>query len=258
MTAARSIDRCLPYARPVDGAELRLFCLPYAGGGATIYRDWTGELPTWVDVLPVQLPGREHRADEEPVRSIASLADQLADELEPYLEDVPYALFGHSMGALLAYELTVRLERSAATGPAVLLAAGHRPPHLPDHLPALYELPDGEFLEAIFALDGTPKELIGDPEIMHALLPLLRADFTAVDTYAHQQSQAMRCPVTVFTGAADPTVEADQLGRWSELCETAARVRTLPGGHFFLNTHRSLLTGMVATELHRVVRLRHT
>ena len=170
------------------------------------------------------------------------------------MSDVPYALFGHSMGALLAYELTLRLERSGPVGPAILLVAGHRPPHVPDHLPAIYELPDDEFLEAVFALDGTPAELVGDAELARALLPLLRADFTAVDTYAHVPSRPVECPVTVLTGTSDPTVRAADLDRWSELCEAPARVRRLPGGHFFLHDHRSLLCGMVATELHRAVR----
>ncbi|MWA16245.1 thioesterase II family protein [Streptomyces sp. BA2] len=248
-------DRCLPYTSLRAGAELRLFCLPYAGGGASLYRDWPDELPEWVDVRPVQLPGRENRADEPALTSIDALAERLADELTPHLDDTPFALFGHSMGALLAYELAARLEaRSERTGPIALLVAGHRPPHLPDHLAPLYDLPDKEFLAGVFALDGTSDELLAEPEVVQALLPLLRADFTAVDTYVHRLTEAVRCPVTVFTASADPTVIPGQMSRWSDVTERPPRVRTLPGGHFFVTTHRSLVTGMVATELHRALR----
>jgi surfactin synthase thioesterase subunit len=216
--------------------DLRLFCLHHAGGGASAYREWQGLVGDRIEIVPVQLPGREARFVEPAERSIRQLSRRL---VEPVLERAaagPFALFGHSMGALLAYDLSRALQR-AGRPPAHLVVSAHTPPHVLDRR-TTHTLPDKEFLAHVLELGGTSAGVL-DPALLELVLPTLRADFTACETYEHEDGPPLTMPVTVFGGDRDPSVESARLSRWAELTTAVTTVELFPGGHFYLLEHRA-------------------
>jgi medium-chain acyl-[acyl-carrier-protein] hydrolase len=235
-------------ACPRPNARLRLICLPFAGGGASRYREWPAHLPDDVEVVPIQPPGRENRFGEPAVDSMELLASQLLDELISYL-DRPFALFGHSMGALIAFELTRRL-RPLGLEPAHFFVSGHKAPHLPDHRPAgRHALPDREFVAAIRTLNGIPPEVLASEDLMSLLLPTLRSDFKLVETYVYRPQAPLRCPVSVFGGLQDTEASHDELAAWSRHTTGPVEVHLLPGDHFFVNSARMSVLRLVTMKV---------
>lgn len=237
-------------------ATFRLVCLSSAGSGAAMYRPWRDALPADVDVCAVQLPGRENRLREPPVTSITALADALARELAPAL-DRPYAIFGHSMGALLAYLLVHRLARAGAPTPELLFVSGHRAPHLPDDATPVHGLPDDALIAEIGRrYDGIPAEVLQHRDLLELLLPTLRADLTAVETYRHVDLGPLSCPLVACGGSADRRASAEQLGAWKRHTVADFRQEEYPGGHFYLQNPltRSRLLAQVLADLARVRR----
>lgn len=239
--------------RPNPAARLRLFCFPYAGGGASLFREWADEVPGNVDVCPVQLPGRERRMAEDPFTRMEPLREALAEGLRPLL-DLPFAFFGHSMGALIAFEVARELRRSGGPQPTRLFASGCRAPHLPEIQPPTHHLPEAAFLEEIRRMGGMPRELLDAPELLELLLPVLRADMELCETYEHAPGPTLECPVTVFGGQEDPEVPAGDLDSWSELTTGECRVQLFPGDHFFLQTGAPVFLRTLRQELAGVLR----
>ncbi|MFD4372953.1 thioesterase II family protein [Streptomyces sp. NPDC058486] len=222
-----------PYpAGPADATSPLLFCLHHGGGGASAYRDWQRLLGPAVEIVPVQLPGREGRLAEPAERSIAALTERLAGPLLERAGGRPYAFFGHSMGALLAYDLSHALT-AAGRPPAHLAVSGYLPPHV---RPAgsVHTLPEEEFLAHVAGLEGTPAVILENPTLLELVLPVLRDDFTACETYTYTERGPLEVPVAVFTGDADPGAPADMAARWGELTAAGATVDVFPGGHFYL------------------------
>jgi medium-chain acyl-[acyl-carrier-protein] hydrolase len=234
-------------ARPNPGARLRLFCLPYAGGGASAYRFWAADLPD-TEVCAVQLPGRESRLGERPCSEMAPLISTLADVLLPEC-DRPFALFGHSMGALLAFELARQLQAAGGPQPVHLLVSGHRAPHLPRTQPALHGLPVPELIEQLRRIGGTPEAVLQHRELMELLLPGLRADFALVDLYQWQPGQQLACPLSAFCGVTDALAGPGEMEGWGQHTEGRFRLHTYPGGHFYLHAERQTLLRDVAADL---------
>jgi surfactin synthase thioesterase subunit len=232
---------------PRPSARLRLYCAPYAGGGAGVYRSWADALDVRIEVRAFLLPGRERRFTEPALSSVEELADSLVPELTPGL-DPPYALFGHSLGAMLAYEVARRLT-TAGRPPAHLLVSGAHAPHLPHRGPEYHRMADAEFVLGIKDLGGTPPELTEHAELLELLMPSLRADFTAAETYYHDAVDPLPCPITAFGGTEDPLVDRDELAGWSAHTTGAFRMHELPGDHFFLATARPALLQIVNREL---------
>jgi medium-chain acyl-[acyl-carrier-protein] hydrolase len=233
------------YPRP--DARLRLICLPAAGGGASRYRDWPAYLSDDVEVVPVQLPGRENRFNEPPIESMEQLAGPLLDGLAGYLTP-PFALFGHSMGALIAFEL-VRRMRSGGLEPVHLFASGCRAPHLPRRSPDRRTLPDPEFLTAVGELGGIPPELLAESQLLDAMLPTLRSDFILTETYLFRPQAPLSCPVSAFGGLQDVEVFPEDVRAWSGHTSGTFRMHLLPGDHFFVNSARAELLRLVGSEL---------
>lgn len=242
----------LPMPRPNPRARLRLFCFPYAGGGTSIFRTWADALPSTVEVCPVLLPGREHRLREAPYTALPALAAAVAQALQPYL-DKPYAFFGHSMGALLSFELA-RVLRHQQQHPMQLFVSGCRAPHLPDPTPQLYALPEPEFIDGLRRLRGTPQEILEHPEIMQVLLPALRADLTAYDTYMYLPAPPLSCSISAFGGLADQKSTRDLIEPWREHTDGFFAAWMLPGDHFFLHSSQGLLLQTLSRELQRLAK----
>jgi medium-chain acyl-[acyl-carrier-protein] hydrolase len=229
---------------------LTLICFPYAGGGASVYRGWPGPLRPDVDVVAAALPGREARFSERPIAQLRPLVEQMTRELLPRM-GAPYALFGHSMGALLAFEVAREMRRRGGPAPTCLIASGHRAPHLPDRDPPIHALPDEEFVEELRDYGGTPEQVLAEPELMELLIPLLRADFSVCETYQHQEEAPLDCPLWALGGTDDERVTQDELEAWCAHTRGEFRAVHMPGGHFFLNEQRAEVLAIVREALAR-------
>ena len=241
----------LAYFKPNPAARLRLFCFPYAGGNAVIYRTWANSLPPSVEVCPVQLPGRGHRLREEPHRNVHSMVEDVGQALLPYM-DIPFAFWGHSMGGMLSYELAQLLRREARTAPVHLFISGRRAPHMPDVNPITYDLPEAEFIEELRRLKGTPPEILDSPELMQMVIPLLRADFQVCQTYSYSPQPSLDCPISVFGGLKDVEVSREYLEAWRDHTTSSFWIRMFPGDHFFLHTSQGDLFKILSQELHQL------
>lgn len=230
-------------------AHLRLFCFPYAGGGASVYRPWPAGLPDGVEVVGVQPPGRESRWREEPFRSLEPMADEVAEALVPHLGR-SFAFFGHSLGAVLAFEVTRRLLKNGNPRPRHLFVSGRPAPRVPREEPPIHELPREEFLEELRRYSGTPEEVLQNQELMDLLEPLLRADFAVSETYAYSPiEEPLPVPLTVLGGVADDEVPPENLEPWRLETRGPFQKHLLDGGHFFLHERREEVLRIISRDL---------
>lgn len=233
--------------RPNPGAALRLFCLSSAGAGASMYRLWPSHLPPSVEICPVQLPGREDRYREPAFTSLIGLSRAVAREMTPWL-DRPFALFGHSMGALLAFEVARALRHSRAPAPQALILAAYPAPASPPRAP-IHHLPEAEFIEEMRKLEGTSEAVLRNQELMEFVLPTLRADFQACDTYRYAPEPPLECPIVVYGGADDREVTVAELEAWRPATAGPFERVVLPGNHFFIHSQRDRLLADIGTRV---------
>jgi medium-chain acyl-[acyl-carrier-protein] hydrolase len=235
---------------PRPAARIRLFCFPYAGGAASMFRGWQQHLSPEVELCPIQLPGRENRIREQPFTSAAELVRHLIPAILPAL-DRPFALFGHSMGALIAYEVAQQLHHLHRRVPTCLLVSGRRAPLLPEPDTLLHTVTgDHAFLSELRTrYNNLPDILFEDTEIQELYLPLLRADFTLVETYRPVQTTPLPCPIFAFGGEDDARASGDALMAWRELTESDFDIRQFPGGHFYFKDHIRPLLDSIARHL---------
>ncbi|HVF55642.1 MAG TPA: thioesterase domain-containing protein [Pyrinomonadaceae bacterium] len=235
-------------------ARIRLFCFPYAGGSAAIYRSWQSALQPGVEVCPVQLPGRGSRMREPSFTRIGPLLAAAAEALRPYM-DMPFAFFGHSMGAIVSFELARLLRREYGLMPRHLFLSGRSAPQTPDADSVTYNLPDEEFVEELHNLGGTPKEVLEHPELLRLMMPVVRADFEVSQTYRYTSEPPLDCPFTVFGGLEDVDASRERLEAWREHTSGAFSLRMFPGNHFFLNTAEPLLLRTLASILYHAAEI---
>jgi len=240
-------DGWVGYPVPRPAAAVRLFCLPYAGGGASAFQDWPAGLPGVVEVAAVHLPGREGRFAEPPIDRMGVLVEVLADALPPHL-DRPFAFFGHSMGARVGFELARELRRRGARGPVRLFVSGCRAPQLPPD-PPTFDLPDDQLVARLRELGGTPPEVFAQPELVELLLPTVRADLTAVETVRFSPGPPLDCPIRAFGGSHDPEATPEETAAWEAQTRAGFTLQVLPGDHFFLHDQRDALLTTVAADL---------
>ena len=241
-------NRWLIQPRPQPAARLRLFCLPYAGGGASLYYPWATALPATVEVIAVQLPGRQNRFAEAAFTDWAALLVALDSALLPG-DDQPYAVFGYSLGAILAFEWVRRRRRQGQSLPRHLFVAGHRAPQEPGTYPPLHALPDGEFLAGIMQLNGTPPQVAQHAELLELLLPTLRADFTLAETYHYVPEMPLACPITAFGGVDDGQIPATSITAWAAQTTGVFRAEMIAGDHFFIHSAPATLTTAIVADL---------
>lgn len=233
---------------PTHCAELRLFCLPCAGRGAGMYRRWRAEAPHQLEVCAPELPGRGSRLGETPFRRLAPLVAALADAVSTML-DRPYALFGHSLGGLIAFELARTLRARGARQPAHLFVSGMSAPGTTLTQPMIHCGSDDEVKARLRLLDGTAPDLFDNDQLMALMLPTVRADFSVLETYEYREQPPLAVPITVLSGIADPVVRPATLAGWRRQSTRGSQLRLLPGGHFFLDTALPEVMATIADAL---------
>lgn len=230
---------------PAPQARARLVCFPHAGGSASYFHPLAVSLAPQVDVISLQYPGRQDRRHEPLVPDVAACADLITAALAT-LPPAPTVLFGHSLGAMLAFEVACRQERAGA-GPSALVVSGRRGPGtVRDE--AVHQLDDDGLIAAIKDLDGANAALLDD-EIMRMSLPAIRSDFRAAEMYVCPAGQTVACPLTVLMGDDDPKSTLEEARQWQEHSTGAFRMKVWPGGHFYLTTHAGEVTRQLQTEL---------
>lgn len=241
------------WIEPISGGasveQVRLFCFPHAGGGVRMYREWSKLFPEQLRLYAILLPGRESRILEPPVADLDTLLAQLTSSIRPYL-DVPFAFFGHSMGAMISWELARSLYHSDGISPAHMFVSGSRAlPYLNDDRVDARSMSDEELIEALRKMGGTEQGVLDDPDLMDMLLPCIRADYGLIDDYVYRPGVSLACPATALGGDGDPDVPADELGRWAELTSGDVDVHVYPGQHFFVRTHSLEIADLIKARL---------
>jgi medium-chain acyl-[acyl-carrier-protein] hydrolase len=249
---ARETSNWFTFPRPNPHASLRLFCFPYAGGRASVFRLWPDNLPSNVEVCAIELPARGRRMKEPPITRLLPLAQSIAHSLTLCL-DKPFVFFGHSMGALLSFEVARQLRRGCGQQPLQLFVSGRRAPQVPDKDPPTNRLPESDFVAELRRLNGTPKEVLEHTELLQFMLPILRADFEVNETYEYAPEQPFSFPVTACGGLQDSEVSRQDLEAWREQTHASFVLRMFPGDHFFLNAYQPLFLRTLSYDLHHLV-----
>ena len=238
----------ITYRKPKPQAQLRLFCLPYAGGGASIFRSWSSRLPGTVEVCPVQIPGRETRVSEPPYTHVEPLVEALCEHLMPFL-DLPYALFGYSMGAIIGFEFSRAVLARGLPGPCHLFVGARPGPRLPDPELNTSTLPTDEFVREVAEMGGIPEELLQNREWLEFLLPTLRTDFNLCENYRYVPDGQLCCPISAYGGIGDIKIPRQKLESWGYETASFCNVRQFQGDHFFINSSQAALLRAIAEEL---------
>ncbi|MFC5152992.1 thioesterase II family protein [Streptomyces amakusaensis] len=252
MIEKRNTGRWVRRYHAADESPVQLVCLPHAGGSASFYFPMSQSLAPAVDVLSVQYPGRQDRRNEPGITDLGLFADQLTEQLVPWL-DRPMALFGHSMGAALAFEVTRRLERDHGAAPVRIFASGRRSPA--SFRPETVHLRDDDgIVREMKELSGTDARILGDEEVLRMVLPAIRTDYTAIENYRAAPEDTVRTSVTVLTGESDPRTSDEEAEAWAGHTTGEFAIHRYPGGHFFLANHQQSIMRIVSDELSAAVR----
>lgn len=242
-----SSTKWLPFTPERFGARLCLFCFPFGGGGASAYRLWSRALEQ-VEVCPVQLPGREGRFSEPALTRFPEVIDRLAEALAPHLSR-PFAFFGHSMGALIAFELARQLRQAGLPLPHRIFVSGHPAPQLPRRRPVISHLPRTEFVQALRDDFDVDPVLLDNEELVGMILPILRADYELVESYVYGEAPLLPCPISAFGGTRDLEATEQELQAWRLNTIGGFRAVSFPGNHWFINTSREDIIREVKRDL---------
>jgi medium-chain acyl-[acyl-carrier-protein] hydrolase len=235
-----------------SSAQLRLVCFPFAGGAATFFRPWSERLRVAsggaIEVVAVQLPGRGARFGEPSLTRMGAIADAVADAI-PSLGEEPFAFYGHSMGAYVAFEVTRRLRARSARLPLHLIVSGARAPHMRTIARGWHHLDDRALARELERLGGTPDVILRDPELLALFLPILRADFEALETHVYEAQAPLDVPIRAFGGSSDAAASTAEVDAWRAHSTLPFAAKTFPGGHFFVDSARDQVLAEVLTVL---------
>jgi len=237
----------LPRGLPRTTDRIRLFCFPHAGAGASAYFTWHAQLAPWLSVYPIEIPGRETRFSERPFQSASALAAAVMTDLRQYL-DVPFALFGHSMGALISFELA-RILESAGILPAKLFVSARRAPHLPSTTTPVELLSDDQLLSDLRTLGGVPETALANLEWQQLALPLIRSDFALNDNYLWTGGALLHTDIAAMCGTNDPHVSIEQVSAWSSHTMRRFSLNVIRGDHFFVKSAPASVFEIIRREL---------
>ena len=236
-------------ARATGG--LRLIFFPFAGGGASAFADWQNLFPATIETYAVQFPGRETRWGEAPFATLGELVVAIVDELMPAVQP-PFAFVGHSMGGVVAYEVTRLLQRRGGKPPVHLFLAATTPPHVRRET-GMHLLPDDEFLQRLHTFGGLPQALLNNQEFLDLLLPIIKNDFRLYEQHVVEPGEPVRMPITVFGGLQDSEDPVPLLEAWRDLTIASFASEAFPGGHFFLFDRPAEIADRIRTGLLRTL-----
>lgn len=243
-------DAARPWIQNLAPTPRRLLLFPFAGGGASAFRGWSDLFPGTVDVCPVQLPGRQARMRDTPIDDLRTMIEAMTPALVPAVRRTPYAIYGHSMGAWLAFELVRALRRLRRPLPVALFVGARRAPHVPGSFSPMGDLPRDAFIaEVQRRYNAIPEALLAQPRILDLFLPSLRADFRLLDSYRYVDEPPLDVPITVFYGRDDTLVGMPGLRAWQEHTTQPLQLRPVPAGHFFLDTCATEVADTIAGAL---------
>ncbi|MBR8641372.1 thioesterase [Streptomyces tuirus] len=240
----------LPVGLPERDA-VTLLCFPHAGAGASAFRTWDEHLSS-ATVCPVQFPGREGRFADSPFHTVEPLVDAALEALVPVLHG-PFAVFGHSMGALVAYEFTRGLRRTGGPLPLHVFVSGRVAPQVRNPVRGLHELPEPEFIRFVHSMGGVPERTLNSRAFAELMVPLLRADISVNETYEHQREDPLDVPLTALAGQDDARVPLRWVQPWSEHTTKSFALHVLPGGHFFPYEERDGVLHLIDNALRESV-----
>jgi medium-chain acyl-[acyl-carrier-protein] hydrolase len=227
--------------KPQPSAHLRIFCLPYAGAGPTVFRTWPDALASSIEVAFVQFPGRGVRYRETPLTRLITVTENLTEAIEPYLNK-PYMLFGHSLGALTSFELAREVRRQGLPSPSHLFVCARSAPHLPSEWRPIHHLPTDQMVKEVQArYGGIPQAILNDPELLKLFLPILRADLEILETYQYMPEPPLNCDIIAYGGCQDWAVTEQQLNAWEEHTTGNFAYEMFPGNHFFVQNTPAFL-----------------
>ncbi|MES2740498.1 MAG: alpha/beta fold hydrolase [Pseudomonadota bacterium] len=233
--------------QPGAGRRLRLFCFSYAGGSAASYYAWQAGLGPHIEVCAIELPGRAARLGEPPRRGLTALVDTLARVIEVG-DGLPFAFFGHSLGALLAFELARHCQRRGGAQPSRLFVSGSVAPRRRS-AGRLHELNDADLIAVLRQYNGAPAAVLDEPELMALMLPTVRADFALAADYHYRAGTPLTVPISVYGGDSDPHVNVDELSHWQEETSQPVLLRRFAGDHFFIQSARQAVLAQLRYEL---------
>jgi medium-chain acyl-[acyl-carrier-protein] hydrolase len=220
--------------KPNPNAEIKLFCFPYAGGSSYTFQSWPQHISRNIEVVIIQPPGRGSRMFEPLYFDMNSLVNDLI-QVFPEQLNKPYILFGHSLGSRVAFEILSQLSKIGCRLPIHFIASGSGGPHLMPDKDSIYHLPDKDFIAELKILNGTPKSILENKELMDLFLPLLKADFEIADNYCYSANNIFHCPITIFGGESDIEVSLLELTSWGDFFTKKTNVKMVPGNHFFID-----------------------
>lgn len=232
---------------PKKNATMRLFCFPYAGGGASIYREWNSLFPDSIEVCAIQYPGRENRINEAPIDDFLSLVNEICDNIHVML-DKPFAIFGHSLGAKVAFETAKMIMKRYHRKPICLFEAGSRAPFLQDKY-LLHNLSEEDFIMSLHRYHGTPIEVLENEDIMSAFLPMLKADFSIEETFLTSKEEKMNCPLFVLAAEKDEIVSIEEALQWETLAKHDYEFVKFQGDHFFIKSEQRKLIHYIMNKM---------
>lgn len=229
-------------------SKVRLICLSHAGGGTATFYRWISLLSDEIDMLRIQMPGHEARIREPLLRNSAQIVEEITSELIPFI-DRPFAVYGHSMGALLAFELVRKIRAVHGLMPIHLFVSGFRAPHLPLGESPIHHLPEDQFIEKLRQYGGVPEQVLNERDLMELVLPILRADFEVLDTYVFKTEPPLDCSITAFGGLQDPKIGREMVEAWENETAKQFKANFFPGGHFFINDHHAAIISCINREI---------
>jgi len=232
-------------------AAFRLFCFAHAGGTAAAFRKWHEQLPPEIEVCGIQLPGRASRISEAPFTRISQLVPELAAVLST-VSDKPFAFFGHSLGALLSFEMARWLRRNRQVMPRHLFLSAYTAPQIPDTDPPWHLMNDEDFMAKMAELNGTPQEVLDDKDMVALLLPMLRADCELCETYVYSVEEQLSCPITTFAGVDDDEAEDEEVAAWNIHTSGGFKHHLMEGDHFFIQSNERKLLEILSRELSKM------
>lgn len=222
-----------------------LLCFPFAGGGASAFYGWDDQTPNMVKICPIQLPGREERILEKPYTKMGELIDDVSNILSGMEQEM--IVFGHSMGAKIAYEVVKKLELMGKKV-RLLIVSGSRAPHIPEPNP-IYYLSDEEFKKELARFEGTPKEILENQELLDFFLPMLRADFTMDEIYHSADQTKLHCPIIALGGVDDKEADRAEIIKWRDYTVSDFEFKIFQGGHFFIRTTEAEVLAFINEKL---------